>query len=141
MPQGQASALLSAHCAARLGGGSADLPLIASVIESRCSLLSETPAFYRKSVDLELGQWYVITLSIGGLTDPNRKTCETRADEFDPVPPAGVEGGGSCVASFLSLNAAFLPLASIREARGNERRRKGRTAARDEGMKVFISKS
>jgi len=48
-----------------------------------------------------------------------------------------------CIIARLSLSAAFLPLIRIREARArrNERKRKGRTMARNEGMKVLNVKS
>jgi len=47
--------------AALLGGGSPGLTLIASVVKLRCSLLPETPAFYRQSADIELNQAYLLT--------------------------------------------------------------------------------
>jgi hypothetical protein len=97
------------------------------------SLVFETPAFYRQPADLELGQAYFLTQPIGGVTDQIRKTCETRADEFDPCCVAL-----RCASEF---ECGIFAIVSIREARGNERsRRKGRTVA-SEGMKVFIVKS
>jgi len=71
------------YCGALLGGGSPDLPSIASVMELRCLLLAETPAFYPQSADLELSQSYVLT---GRVADQILKTWATCADEL---------GGGS----------------------------------------------